>query len=545
MGNLKPPLNDDERRIERELMDSWGIYDPATAYEVGLEYPDQAGVTANFGDIWNFRQRIYQEWMEQLERICAPAWWLIQSTRYSHGDGHAAYIAFMVERMLEIRRILKATGSVYLHCDNEANAYLRQMMDAIFGNGEGGRPGFRNEIVWPRSPGRSAGRHWGNTTDVILFYSKSRNYTWHDIHKPGENEKNTRVPLDAAGTRNGKSGQAWQGYNPTAIGRHWAVSIIGTLAQWIESQVIPGYTSIPDPHDRLDALQKAGLIAWSDNGRPSVLRPPEADVGVKVNNVWDDIKLLSATSRERTSYPTQKPQALAKRMIEASSNPGDLVLDCFAGCAYVPIAAELAGRRWIACDMSPRAWTMVRRQFHKQPDLRIITEGEYPEATGGVQSDLSTGRVIRVRGPDDLPERTNEDAPIAMRINTLPEPQYRQRPVESSQQIWEAFVAEWGTGCWYCGMAKQNDRRELQLDHVEPNARDGSNDDCWNRALACVACNSDKSDRLTVEDTIQLAYEAGRIATESLRDEQAANFRRRHQWAQERWETVRPLRLPI
>ena len=163
----------------------------------------------------------------------------------------------------------------------------------------------------------------------------------------------------------------------------------------------------------------------------------------------------------------------------------------------------------------------------------------------GVQSDLSTGRIIRVRGPYDLPERTNEDAPIAMSINTLPEPQCRQKPVENSQQIWDAFVAEWGTGCWYCGMAKQNDRRELQLDHVEPNARDGSNDDCWNRALACVACNSDKSDRLTVEDTIQLAYEAGRIATESLRDEQLANFKRRHDWAKERWETVRPQRLPI
>ena len=175
MGNLKPPLNDDERRIERELMDSWGIYDPATAYEIGLEYPDQAGVTANFGDIWNFRQRIYQEWMEQLERICAPAWWLIQSTRYSHGDGHAAYIAFMVERMLEIRRILKRTGSVYLHCDNEANAYLRQMMDAVFGGNN-----FTNEIVWKRTARGFKGsqfqpRSFNVNADTILFYKKSDN----------------------------------------------------------------------------------------------------------------------------------------------------------------------------------------------------------------------------------------------------------------------------------------------------------------------------------------------------------------------------------
>ena len=94
---------------------------------------------------------------------------------------------------------------------------------------------------------------------------------------------------------------------------------------------------------------------------------PFADVYVR--DVWDDIKPLINVSGERTGYPTQKPQALARRIIEASSDPGDMVLDCFAGCAYVPVAAQLTGRRWIACDMSPRAWTVVRRQFHKHPEL--------------------------------------------------------------------------------------------------------------------------------------------------------------------------------
>ena len=289
-------------------------------------------------------------------------------------------------------------------------------------------------------------------------------------------------------------------------------------------------------------MYATGRIIIGKNGKPRLRGHKqyldELPSGVKVQNLWDDIQPVGNTAKERTGYPTQKPQALAKRMIEVSSNPGDLVLDCFAGCAYVPIAAELTGRRWIACDMSPRAWTMVRRQFHKQLDLRIITEGEYPELTGGMQADLSSGRIIKVRGPYDLPERTNEDAPITMKISTLPEPQYRRKPVENSQQIWEAFVAKWGTGCWYCGMIKQKDRRELQLDHVKPNARDGSNDDCWNRALACVSCDSDKSDKLTVEDTIQMAYENERIATETLRDEQLANFKQRHDWAKERWKEI-------
>ena len=125
-GTLKPPLSGDEKRIERELMASWGVVDQDSAYDVGLEYPDQTGTTAKFDDIWNFRVRVYKDWMDSLKAIRPGAWWLIQSTRHTHGDGTAAYIAFMVERMLAISRILKPTGSVYLHCDHEANAYLRQ-----------------------------------------------------------------------------------------------------------------------------------------------------------------------------------------------------------------------------------------------------------------------------------------------------------------------------------------------------------------------------------------------------------------------------------
>ena len=220
-------------------------------------------------------------------------------------------------------------------------------------------------------------------------------------------------------------------------------------------------------------------------------------------------------------------------------------MDCFAGCAYVPVAAELTGRRWIACDMSPRAWTVVRRQFHKQPDLRIVTEGEYTDKYGGVQPDLGPERIIRVRGPNELPTRQTEDAPRPMRFGALPEPTYRQRAVEDAQTIWEAFVQQWGTRCWYCGLEKRYSRRELQLDHIEPNKRDGSNDDCWNRALACVDCNGDKGDRLTVEQTMDKALESGRIETPALRQEQAEAFERRRQWVVERWERIKPLMLPL
>ena len=139
-----------------------------------------------------------------------------------------------------------------------------------------------------------------------------------------------------------------------------------------------------------------------------------------------------ATPAERTGYPTQKPQALARRIIEASSNPGDIVLDCFAGCAYVPVAAEQTGRRWIACDMSPRAWTVVRRQFAKQPDLAMTVEGEegeYEEASPRFEGK----GVLRVRGPNRLPRRSARDAAaerLPLRAN-LAEIRFRQKPLES------------------------------------------------------------------------------------------------------------------
>jgi hypothetical protein len=182
---------------------------------------------------------------------------------------------------------------------------------------------------------------------------------------------------------------------------------------------------------------------------------------------------------------------------------------------------------------------VVRRQFHKQPDLRIETEGEYTERDAGVQPDLGPERVIRVRGPNELPKRTATGEQHSLGLRDLPPIQFKQHAQETSAEIWDAFVAEWGLGYWYCGTEKGNSRRELQLDHIEPNMRDGSNDDCWNCALACVDCNGDKSNRLTVEETMQKALEAGRIATKSRRGEQEINFQRRHQWAQERWERIK------
>ena len=457
-GNVNPPLTEIERDAEMTLMESWSVFDEASAYERGLEYPDQSGTTAQFKDIWSFGVRVERGSLERIGLACPGVSLLVNATRRTHSDGIAAYIAFMAERMLEVRRILRTTGSVYLHCDHEANAYLRQMMDAIFG-----RENFQNEIVWAYGLGGSSPRRWSRKHDTILFYSKSQ---LAKFNKPTEPATSVRMRGQSKG----------------------------------------------------------------------------------MSDVWDDIPSLNNMARERSGYPTQKPIALAKRIIEASSSPGDMVLDCFAGCAYVPVAAQLTGRRWIACDMSPRAWTVVRRQFHKHPELGIVTEGEIatdaPDGSEIEQKLEHANRIIKLRGPDQLPNRTTVDEPLPTVAEPLPEIRFRQTPVETSDEIWHAFIGQWGPQCWYCGSEKVADRRELHLDHIEPNKRDGTNDDCWNRAIACTICNSNKSDRLTAEETTYKARSDGMIKTDALRDEVLDQFQRRHDWARLRWECdVKPTRV--
>ena len=536
VGKLKPPLTRDEQRIERELMDNWQVYDPATAYELGIEYPDQTGTTAKFEDIWNFGRLVFRDDMDELKKTHPAAWWLIHSTRYTHSDSTAAYIYFMVQRMVEVRRVLKSTGSVYLHCDHDANAYLRQMMDAIFGESN-----CRNEISWRRNESGAKGsqhapKSWGNNVGTILFYSKSAKFNF-DPRKRSldeESRKKKFPKIDDRGERYNTKLTAW--CQPSMGARpNLCYEFLGVLPPYPSGWRLK--------RERMEEEYAKGNIVLVDSKLER--RSYERDYsGVSPGNLWTDKHLvLSAQSAERTGYPTQKPQELARRIIEASSNPGDMVLDCFAGCAYVPVAAELSDRRWIACDMSPRAWTVVRRQFHKRPELGIVTDGELDDDGVKVSFD-NRDKVIRVLGPHDLPDRTTAEKPISIVLHDLPAPQFRQKAHESGDVIWQAFVDKWGTGCWYCGTEKAADRRELQLDHIEPTKRDGTNDDCFNRALACAPCNSDKRNNLTVEETIDKALEAGRIATPALRDEVLVGFKKRRQRAIERWEQIKPPKQP-
>ena len=551
VGRLTKPLSKEELRIERELMAGWGITDPDSAYHAGLEWPDleksadEEGRNARFDDIWSFSKQVYEDWADRIAAENPGLDLLIESTRYTQGDAIAAYIAFMADRMLEIRRILAPTGSIYLHCDNEANAYLRQMMDAVFGGGN-----FRSEITWPRHTSNQRGsqhlpRTWGNTVDTILFYAKSSRTRVSPYQELTEEEIPAKFPLvDEQGRRY---------YDDSS--HIWSSPNMGARPNLCYTWEKEGY-AFTNPHssgwrlsrERMEEEYAKGNIVILPNGRLQRRKYVEEWRGTTVGSLWDDIAPVAG--RERAGYPTQKPQALARRIIEASCPEDGVVLDCFAGCAYVPVAAQLTGRRWIACDMSPRAWTIIRRQFHKHPDLGIMTEGEIapdpnkPELLAELQM---FGKIIKVRGPDSLPEPAPQASQGMFRgVVRKPRPAYHIRAVETDQQIWDAFIGTWGPICWYCGQPAMNlDRRQLQLDHVEPKKDDGSNDDCWNRALACSPCNSDKSNRLTPEQTIHKARQDGRIATDYLVDVQIRSFQDRMAWAKERWEKEVNIQRPL
>ncbi len=262
-----------------------------------------------------------------------------------------AYLAMMAPRLVELHRVLKPTGSFYLHCDPAASHYLKLVLDAIFGPGH-----FRSEIVWKRTSAHSGANRYGPVHDVILFYTKSDRYVWHQsfqpysakyldgfyTHRDADGRRWRRSDLTAAGVRHGESGKPWRGIDVTAKGRHWAV-----------------------PADQLDELDRTGKIHWPKKagGMPMLKRYADEQPGVPLQDVWTDIPPMHNRSSERLGYPTQKPLALLERIIKASSNEGEVVLDAFCGCGTAIAAAHALGRHWIGIDITYTAITVIRNRL--------------------------------------------------------------------------------------------------------------------------------------------------------------------------------------
>ena len=321
-----------------------------------------------FGDMWQWDEASAQAYQDVVE-AGGQVSQVLQSFRGFLGDNDMlAYLAMMAPRLVELRRALKPTGSLYLHCDPTASHYLKLLLDAIFGP-----TNFRNEIVWKRTGSHGGAKRWGPVHDVILFYTVSEHFTWNRQFQPYTDEyldkyykkadergRYQPVSLTGAGTRQGDSGKAWRGVNPTHSGRHWAVPMKALEHAYPDRTNLGALTT----QEKLDLLDEAGLIEWPDQGSvPRQKRYADENPGVPIQDMIADIGPIGAQARERLHYPTQKPEALLERIVKASSNEGDTVLDPFCGCGTAIAAAQKLQRSWIGIDITHLAIGLIKHRL--------------------------------------------------------------------------------------------------------------------------------------------------------------------------------------
>jgi len=308
-----------------------------------------------FADTWQWDEPASRAYEEVAEKGGHVSLAMQALRRYLGETDMLAYLAMMAPRLVELKRVLKETGSIFLHCDPSASHYLKMLMDSVFG-GEM----FVNEIVWRRSHTRSSiSRRFRRAHDVILFYAKGPGYKFNmqygvlskaskELYShPDERGSWQSVPLLVSGRRKGKTGEPWHGIDPNLRGKngmHWVTT-----------------------SDKLDEYDRQGLIIWPQKpgGTPRLKYYLDESPGVPAADFWDDIPIIASSSSEALGYPTQKPQALLERIIQAGSDEGDVVLDPFCGCGTTVAAAQHLNRRWIGIDITNIAITLIRHRLHE------------------------------------------------------------------------------------------------------------------------------------------------------------------------------------
>ncbi len=320
-----------------------------------------------FEDTWQWDENAVRTYEEEVEKGGPVADALRAFHLILGGSNMMAYLTMMAPRLMELRRVLKPTGSLYLHCDPTASHYLKVLLDMVFG-----AENFRNEIIWKRTGSHGGAKRWGSIHDTILFYTRTSNYTWNKIFQDydqsyvenyyrfsDERGKYQLVSLTGPGASSGDSGKPWKNVDPSKVGRHWAIPL-NALKKLIPEDEIARLTT----QDKLDILDAAGLIYWPPNGSiPRQKRYLDEGEGVQIQDIINDINPISSQAKERLGYPTQKPLALLERIIQASSNPGDVVLDPFCGCGTAVVAAQKLGRQWIGIDITHLAIGLVKRRL--------------------------------------------------------------------------------------------------------------------------------------------------------------------------------------
>lgn len=344
---LDPPFN------------SQRTYNVLFKHESGREAEAQI---AAFEDTWHWNQSAQAIYVELTTQAPDTVGQMVAALYNFVGPSQMmAYLVMMAARLVELHRVLKPTGSLYLHCDPTASHYLKMVMDAIFGV-----QNFRNEIIWKRSSAHSdtkqGAQHYGRITDTILFYSKGDRVIWNPQYAPyDENyiERDYRR-VDPDGRRYRLSDMSGPGgaakgnpfYEVMGVSRHWRFT-----------------------KEKMEELIQQGRVIQTRPGAvPQYKRYLDEMPGVPVQNLWDDISVINNRSKEMLGYPTQKPVALLERILAVSSNPGDVVLDPFCGCGTTIAAAQKLGRRWIGIDITHLSIALQKYRLKDAFDLQAGTD---------------------------------------------------------------------------------------------------------------------------------------------------------------------------
>jgi site-specific DNA-methyltransferase (adenine-specific) len=285
-----------------------------------------------------------------------------------------AYLTMMAPRLLELRRVLKDTGSIYLHCDPTASHYLKILMDGVFGPAS-----YRNEIVWKRTSAHNDPRRYGGNIDTILFYTRGLAWTWNPLYTAHDAKYVARF------RHRDPDGRRWTDDNLSAKGLSgggYSYEYKGVLSLW------------RCPEETMKKLDADGRLHFTRTGGIRLKRYLDENMGTALQSLWDDISPINSQAAERMGYPTQKPQALLERIIKASSNEGDVVLDPFCGCGTAVAAAQKLNRQWVGIDITYLSIDLIAARLRKTG----LVEGK-DFVIKGAPADVMGAEQLAARAP--------------------------------------------------------------------------------------------------------------------------------------------------
>ncbi len=320
-----------------------------------------------FEDTWHWNLEAEHTYTELLTEAPDHVAKMIESLHEFIGANQMmAYLVMMATRLVQLHRVLKPTGSLYLHCDPTASHYLKVILDTIFGP-----RCFRNEIIWQRTSAHNDPQRYGANIDILLYYTKGSTWTWNQIYTPHDSEYLARF------RQRDPDGRLWTDDNLTAKGLSgggYEYEYKGVRSLW------------RCPEETMRKLDAEGRLHFTKAGGIRLKRYLDDNKGLPLQALWTDISPINSQAAERLGYPTQKPLALLDRIIQASSNPDSWILDPFCGCGTAIASAQKLGRKWIGIDITHLAIALQKYRLEAMfPGIKFKVVGEPKDIGAALQ----------------------------------------------------------------------------------------------------------------------------------------------------------------